>query len=145
MSRISIKIDGDDMIKKLVALVLVLLAGGSWLLLDYFNRQEQVGAEQMRQGLVQARAEAQRRSGEDIKNKAQAKAAFEKQILANLASCQAVAEKAQQDYMSLIQQAIPRKRGHSVIPKTVTDEAEKILANAKAECQQIYDTRLKTG
>ena len=133
------------MIKKLVALVLVLLAGGAWLLLDYFNQQEQVGAEQMRLGLVQARAEAQRRNDEDMKSKALAKAAFEKQILANLASCQAVAEKAQQDYMSLIQQILPRKRGQSVIPKTVADEADKILVNAKAECQQIYDARLKNG
>jgi hypothetical protein len=145
MSRVSIKIDGDDMIKKLVALVLVLLAGGSWLLLDYFNSQELVSAEQMRQGLVQARAEAQRRSDEDMKNKAQAKAAFEKQILANLASCQAVAEKAQEDYMNLIQQVVPRKRGQSVIPKTVAEEAEKILVNAKADCQLIYDARLKNG
>jgi hypothetical protein len=133
------------MIKKVIALVLVLLAGGSWLLLDYFNKQEQVGAEQMRQGLTQARAEAQRRNDEDMKNRAQAKADFEKQIRANLASCQAVAEKAQQDYMNLIQQVVPRKRGQSVIPKTVADEADKILLNAKAECQQIYDARLKNG
>jgi hypothetical protein len=137
--------DGDVMLKKLIALVLVLLAGGSWLLLDYLNRQEQGSAEQMRQGLVQARAEAQRRNDEDLKNKALAKAGFEKQILANLASCQAVAEKAQEDYMSLIQQVVPRKRGQSVIPKTVADEAEKILLNAKTECQKIYETRLKNG
>ena len=133
------------MIKKVIALLLVLLAGGSWLLLDYFNRQEQVGAEQMRQGLTQARAEAQRRNDEDMKNRAQAKADFEKQIRANLASCQAFAEKAQQDYMNLIQQVVPRKGGKSVIPKAVADEADKILVNAKAECQQIFDARLKNG
>lgn len=133
------------MIKKVIALVLVLLAGGSWLVLDYLNKQEQVTSEQMRQGLVQARMEAKMRSDAEMQNRVQAKVGFEKQILANLTSCQADAEKAQQEYMVLIQQVVPRKSGKAVIPKTVADEAQNILEKAKAECQQVYDTRLKSG
>lgn len=133
------------MIKKVIALVLVLLAGGSWLVLDYLNKQEQVTSEQMRQGLVQARMEAKMRSDAEMQNRVQAKVSFEKQILANLTSCQADAEKAQQEYMALIQQVVPRKGGKAITPKTVADEAQHILERTKAECQQVYDTRLKSG
>jgi len=133
------------MIKKVIALVLILLAGGVWLLLDYYNKQEKVSAEQMRQGMVQARVEAQKRSEEDAKNRALVKAGFEKQLTENLTSCQADADKAQQDYMSLIRQIVPRRGGKPVIPKSVADEAENILSKAKADCQEIYDTRSKNG
>lgn len=133
------------MIKKIIALVIVLLASASWLLLDYFNKQELISAEQMRQGVTQARVEAQKRSEEELRVKAQAKAYFEKQLSVNLASCQETANKAQQHYMGLIQQVVPRKAGKPVITKAVADEAENIIVNAKAECQQVYDARLKSG
>lgn len=126
------------MIKAVVGVVLIFAAGGSWLYLDCLNRHEQGVTEQMHQGVDQARAEAKRR--------AEAKAIVEYQIQATLSSCQAAAEKSKNDYMLLIQKAVPPgKRGPAVIPQEIVDEAEMLLTTAKADCQQIHDTRLKSG
>ncbi len=126
------------MIKVVIAVVLIFSAGGAWLYMDCLNRHEQGVTEQMHQGVDQARAEAKRR--------AEAKAIMEYQIQATLTSCMAAAEKAKSDYMLLIQKAIPpAKRGSTVIPQAVVDEAEMLLTTAKAECQQAHDSRLKNG
>ena len=66
--------------KKVVAVLLVVLAGGAWLYLDYLNRQEKLAAEQTRAAMEQARAEARTR--------------FESMLRADLATCMAAAEKA---------------------------------------------------
>jgi hypothetical protein len=62
-----------------------------------------------------------------------------------LSSCQAAAEKAKTDYSNLMQEIMPRKRGQIVIPPSITNGIEALLAAAKAECQQIYDKQLKDG
>lgn len=50
------------MVKNLILAVLVILAAGTWFYLDQLNKAEQVAAEQTRQEMAQARAEAQRRA-----------------------------------------------------------------------------------
>ena len=125
------------MIKKTIAIVLVFVASGAWLYLDCLTRQEQGEAVQMQQGIVQARAEAKKRT--------EIKTAFGKEIQADLDNCNAAADKAGSDYTSLIAQAVPRKRGQPVIPPAITAEAEKILTAAKASCKEAYDNRSKSG
>ena len=125
------------MIKKTIALVIVLVAGGAWLYLDCLTRQEKRSAEQLQQGIVQARAEAKMRAG--------IQAGFEQQNRATLSNCQAAADKSKTDYAALFEQIAPRKRGKVMIPQAVTDAAEKIAASAKADCQQAYDNSLKSG
>ncbi len=70
--------------KKIVAVVLILLAGGAWLYLDHLNRQERLVAEQTRKAMEQARAEARTR--------------FESMLRTDLTICKATAEKAKADY-----------------------------------------------
>jgi hypothetical protein len=125
------------MIKKVIALALIFLAGGAWLYMDCLNRQEIGSAAQLQQGIMQARAEAKKR--------ADSKANNEKNALATLNNCQAAADKAKVDYLSLIEQTAPRKKGVAVIPPGVTEAVEKTLAGAKADCQLVYDNSLKTG
>lgn len=125
------------MVKVVISVALVCLAAGSWLYLDCLNKQEQKITEQMHDGVELARAEAKKR--------AETKATFEYQINANLVACQGAAEKAKTDYMALIQKTAPIKRGQAVVPQTIVDEVGVVLTTAKAECQQIYDTRLKSG
>ena len=50
------------MLKKVIAVVLIVLAAGAWLYLDHLNKQEQLLAEQARQEMIQARAEAAARA-----------------------------------------------------------------------------------
>lgn len=119
------------MVKKIVAVVLILLAGGAWLYLDHLNKQEQLIAEQTRQAMQQARAEA--------------KARFDMQIRADLTTCQATAEQAKTDYVALNQKPVPRKPGEFTITQAVADEAAKMLADANAACQFTFDTRTKNG
>lgn len=125
------------MVKIVIGIVLIFLAGGSWLYLDCLNKKEQVVAEQMHDEVDQARAEAKKR--------AEVKTNFEYQINANLTSCKASAEKAKTDYMAIIQKAAPVKRGQPVISQAVLDEVEGVLAAANAECQQAYDARVTAG
>lgn len=125
------------MIKKIAAVVLILLTGGTWLYLDYLNKQELQAAEESRAALEQARAEARARA--DVKTK------FEAQILADLNACKTEAEKAKDDYLTRNQQPVRRKPGQFTITQTAIDEAAKVLESANAACQATYDTRLKKG
>jgi hypothetical protein len=74
------------MVKKIVAVLLILLTGGAWLYLDYQNKQEQIAALEMRKAMEQMRAQAQARAA--------ARAKFEAQLLADLTTCKATADKA---------------------------------------------------
>lgn len=125
------------MIKIVIGGVLIILAGAAWLYLDCLNKREQESTSQAQQGLLQARAEGARRAA--------TKTIIANQLLASLTSCQAAAEKANNDYMNLIQKVAPSKRGKAIIPEAVTAEAEAILTSTKAECQQSYDNRMLMG
>lgn len=46
------------MIKKIIAVVLIVLTGGGWLYLDYLNKQQLQEAEELRAAMEQARAQA---------------------------------------------------------------------------------------
>jgi type II secretory pathway pseudopilin PulG len=50
------------MLKKVIAVVLIVLAASAWLYLDHLNTQTQQQAEQARQEMIQARAEAAARA-----------------------------------------------------------------------------------
>jgi hypothetical protein len=127
-----------DAIKSAIAVALIFLAGGAWLYLDCLNRTEQGITQQANNELVQARTEGKRRT--------EAKTSFENHIIGNMHNCQAAAEKAKIDYVALMQKAMPGKKNAPLaIPLAITDEAETLMASTKAECQQIYETRLKSG
>ena len=123
--------------KTVIAIALIFITGSAWLYLDCLNRQEQGANEKIHMGIEQARAEAKKRMS--------SKTSFEHQIQSNLTNCHAAAEKAKADYVTLMQEVMPRKRGQIVIPRTISDGVEAILTSSKAECQQIYDKQLKDG
>lgn len=125
------------MVKKIAAVVLILLAGGGWFYLDYLNKQELLAAEQSRKVFEQARAQA--------KARADAAAKFETQIAADLTACQATAEKEKEDFLIQHQQPVKRKPGQFTIPQEASDEAMKTLQAATAACQATRDSRLKSG
>jgi tRNA(Met) C34 N-acetyltransferase TmcA len=119
------------MMKKIAAIVLIVITGGTWLYLDQLNKQEQLIAEQARQAMIQARE--------------QAKARFNTQIKDDLNNCLATAEKNKADFLTLNQKPVPRKPGEFTITQAVADEAAKMLADATAACQLTFDTRSASG
>jgi DNA-binding protein H-NS len=129
------------MIKKIIALVLIVLAGGTWFYLDYLNKQQLQQAEELRRAVEQARAQALAQA----RAIAEAKAKFEEQILADLTACKTDAEKAKTDYVTQHQKPVRRKPGQFTIPKAVADEAARMLETANAACQATYDARLQSG
>jgi hypothetical protein len=129
------------MVKNIVAIVLIALAAGTWGYLDYLNKQQIQEAEELRQSLVQAHAQALARA----KAAAEAKAKFEATILADLTTCKTVAEKAKEDFLTQNQKPVRRKPGQFTIPQKTKDEAATTLEAANAACQATYDTRLKNG
>ncbi len=129
------------MVKKVAAIVLIVLAGGTWLYLDYLNKKQLQEAEELRRAVEQARLQA----AAHAKALAEARAKFEAQILADLNACKAAAEKAKEDFLAKNQKPVRRKPGQFTIPQAAQDEAAKTLDAANAECQTTYDTRMKNG
>lgn len=140
--------------KTAIAVALIFLASGAWLYLDCLNKQERGVSEQIHKGIERAREEGKKR--------AEARVIFERNIIDNLAFCQAAADKSKDEYTDLLQQTVaaiatqqvaPRKRGRAAsgksvpaaVPQAALDAAEKLLESAKTECQQVYDERLKKG
>ena len=129
------------MLKKIVAIVLIVLSAGTWGYLDYLNKQQIQEAEDLRRSMEQARAQALARA----KAVAEAKAKFEATILADLTTCKATAEKAKEDFLEANKKPVRRKPGQFTVPTTAQEEANKTLEASNAACQTNYDTRLKNG
>ncbi|MBI4808186.1 MAG: hypothetical protein HY799_04495 [Nitrosomonadales bacterium] len=129
------------MVKKIVALVLIVVAGGGWFYLDYMNKQEIKAAEELRQAMAQAKAQAMARE----KAIAEAKAQFEALILAELTTCKTTAEKVKEDFLEANKKPVRRKPGQFTVPAAVQEEANKTLEAANAACQTTHDTRLASG
>jgi hypothetical protein len=127
--------------KTIVAVVLIVLAAGTWGYLDYLNRQELQGAEELRQSLVQAHAQALARA----KAAAEAKAKFEAAILADLTICRATVEKAKEDFLEANKKNVRRKLGQFTVSAAVQEKANKMREAANTACQTNYDTQLKNG
>ena len=125
------------MVKKIVAIVLIVLTGGAWIYLDYENKQEILAAEEMRKAMIEMRAQAQARAA--------AKAKFEGQIQAELASCKATADKSKEDFMMAHQKPVKHKQGQFTMSQQDMDEATKSYDAANAACQSAYDKHLQTG
>jgi hypothetical protein len=129
------------MLKKIVAAVLIVLSSGTWVYLDYLNKQEIQAAEELRQSMIQARAQAMARA----KAAAEAKAKFEAGLLADLTTCKASAEKTKEDFLTQNQKPVRRKPGQFTVSAAVQAEADKTQETANAACQTTYDTRIKNG
>ncbi|MBI5007330.1 MAG: hypothetical protein HZB95_09450 [Nitrosomonadales bacterium] len=129
------------MVKKIVAALLIVIAGGAWGYLDYMNKQEIKAAEEMRQAMAEARAQALARE----KAAAEAKAKFEAMILAELTACKQTAEKAKTDFLEANKKPVKRKPGQFTVPAAIQEEANKTVEAANAACQSAYDTRLASG
>lgn len=121
------------MAKKIIAAVLILLAGGGWLYLDHLNKLEKQEAEEMRRDMEKAHA------------RAVAKGRYESGLFSELSDCRAAAGKANSDYLTLHQKPVPHKPGQFTTPRPVMDEAVKILETALVECQQTYEANLKSA
>ncbi|MDO8926431.1 MAG: hypothetical protein Q7U94_05895 [Sideroxyarcus sp.] len=129
------------MVKKIVAVLLIVIAGGTWGYLDYMNKQEIKAAEELRQAMVEARAQAAARE----KAAAEAKAQFEAMILADMTVCKETAEKTKTDFLEANKKPVKRKPGQFTVPPAVQAEADQTLEAANAACQATYDTRLASG
>lgn len=129
------------MLKKIVSSSLIVIFCGVWIYLDHLNKLQIKEAQELRQAMEQARIQALARA----KAAAEAKAKFESAIMADLTSCKATAEKANEDFLIQNRKPVRRKPGQFTIPQTVSDEAAKTLETANAACQATYDSRLRTG
>lgn len=130
-----------NMVKNVIAILIVLSAAGGWLYLDYLNKQEQAAAAEMRRIVEQNRAIALAAA----KARAEARAQFEAVLTNDLTTCKSNAEKASSDYVTQHQKPVPRKPGQFTIPPAVAEEAAKLLEAANADCQKTHDDRIKSG
>lgn len=129
------------MLKKIVSSSLIVIFCGVWIYLDHLNKLQIKEAQELRVAMEQARAQALAKA----KAAAQVKALFEATIQADLTTCKATAEKANEDFLVQNRKPVRRKPGQFTIPQAVSDEAAKTLETANAACQATYDTRLRNG
>jgi type II secretory pathway pseudopilin PulG len=129
------------MVKKVIAIVLILATSGAWFYLDQLNKQAIREAEESRKAMEAARIQAKLRT----EAASAAKAKFEAMLLADLNNCKAEAEKAKNDYLDQHKKPVRHKRGKFTVPQSVMDEATKTLEAADAVCQSTYDTRKAQG
>ncbi len=125
------------MLKKVIAVVLIVLAGGTWLYLDHLNKLELQQAEETRQAMIQAREQAAAR--------AQARARFEAELSATLTGCKEQASAAKTAFLEAHKKPVKRKPGQFTIPEEIAAQADDTLAAAEAACQKEYDARLAQG
>jgi hypothetical protein len=119
------------MVKKVTAVLLILITGGVWIYLDYLNKQELAMVEQTRQEFLVIHAQAKER--------------FKSLINTDLGACQAAAEKTKNDYVAQNQITVPNKPGQFTIPQLVADEAARLLSEGNAACQRTFDRNLRSG
>ncbi len=127
------------MIKKSVAVGLIVLTGGAYLYLDYQNKQEMLQLEEMRRAVEQARLQALA----EAKAMAVAKNKFDAQV--DLDACRAAAERAREDFLSQNRKPVRNKPGQFTIPEAAVAEAARKLEAANSTCQTNYENRLKSG
>jgi|SRR5271169_260313 len=127
------------MTKTIIGVVLVFLAGGSWLYLDYLNKKETMAIEDMRKEMQISHE----RSVADMKEMAEMRSRVEFSMVTDLTSCYAAAEKANFDYMSHLQNPERLKPDQITITKAELDKAAMMLESDKEKCQQTYDSRVK--
>lgn len=125
------------MLKKVIAVVLIVLAGGAWLYLDHLNKQEQMIAEQVRQEMIKMRAEAAARAA--------ARAKFEAELTDTFNACKADADTAKEAFLTENRKPVRRKPGEFTIPEEIAAQAEDTLAAAYADCQAARDARYAQG
>lgn len=125
------------MLKKVISVILIVLAAGAWLYLDHLNKQEQMLAEQARQEMIQARAEAAARAA--------ARAQFEAGLTETLSSCKANANLARDAFLAENRKPVKRKPGEFTISAEIAAQADAALSSANAECQLAYDTQFARG
>lgn len=127
------------MIKKSIAVGLIVLTGGAYLYLDYQNKLEMRQLEEMRRAVEQARLQALA----EAKAMAVAKNKFDAQI--ELDTCKATAERAKEDFLSQNRKPVRNKPGQFTIPESAVAEAAQKLEAANTACQTKYENRLKSG
>lgn len=125
------------MLKKVMAVILIVLTAGAWLYLDHLNKQEQILAEQTRQEMIKARAEAAARAA--------ARAKFEAELTEAFNSCKATADQEKETFLMENRKPVKRKPGEFTIPEEIAAQADDVLVAAYAACQQAHDTRLAQG
>lgn len=129
------------MVKKIVALLLILATSGGWFYLDYQNKLEIQAAEELRQAMIEARAQAAAREKAAI----EAKANFEATIMAELTACKESAATAKSNFLEANKKPIKRKPGQFTVPPAIQTEADLTQESANAACQTTYDSRLASG
>lgn len=125
------------MLKKVIAVILIVLAAGAWFYLDHLNKQEQMLAEQARQEMMQARAEAAARAA--------ARAKFEAELTEAFNGCKAEAELAKETFLTENRKPVRRKPGEFTISEALAIQADEALNTAYAACQLALDTRFAQG
>jgi hypothetical protein len=129
------------MVKSIIAVLIILAAGGGWFYMDYLNKQEQAAAAEMRKEVEHSRALAAAAE----KARAEAKATFNAQLETDLTACKLAAEKASTEYITTNQKPVPRKPGLFTIPAGVAEAAAKILEEENAKCQNTHDSRFASS
>ncbi len=127
------------MSKRLFAIALIFISGGSWLYLDYLNKQETLAIIEMRKEMqiTHERAVA------NFKALAAYQSQFEAANVGDLTRCYSDAEKANFNYLARQQKSGINKADLITLDKAILEKAAVLLESDKERCKRIYESKLQ--
>jgi hypothetical protein len=123
------------------ATIVVLIAGGSWLYLDYLNRQETLAIKEIRKEMQISHE----RAIANFKALALYQSQFESANVIDLTRCYSDAEKANFNYILHHQKSENNQAKLITIDAIILEKAAALLESDKAHCKRIYEAKLQFG
>jgi hypothetical protein len=127
------------MSKTFTAAALVVIAGGSWLYLDYLNKQETLAIIEMRKEMQLSHE----RVVANFKAMAVYQSQFESANVNDLTRCYSEAEKANFNYIARQRKSANNKADLITIDKVALNKAAALLESDKERCKRIYESKLQ--
>lgn len=127
------------MTKTIIAVFLILLTGASWFYLDYLNKKETLAVEELRKEMEKSHLTYVQATRE----REQMRSRVESDMVTDLNSCYAAAEKANFDYISHLQKPDRLKPDQISLTKADLDNAATMLESDKEKCKKTYEFRTK--
>jgi hypothetical protein len=121
-------------------LLIALLGAIAWSYYDYQNKQQMI-TDMIQKAEEQARADHQAHYESQLRSEARSKRLD--QLRTELTQCQTDAEKSKNNFLNANQRADPRHSGEFTVSRSIIETAEKLVADEKAKCYQIFEAKLR--
>lgn len=126
---------GVMMIKNIILVVFLALAGGGWFYLDYSNKQSQAETMELRANMEKARF--------DVQSQSRAQAEAKQRV--KLQDCESASEKTRADFLAASGKPVRGKPNELTLARDALDQADKKFKDDNAACWVLYVDAISKG